>query len=45
MKNLINILVTSVTVGVGYCFGMWLWEEKLQNKVEDFGDYLASKKS
>lgn len=44
MKNIINTLVAGAAVIVGMKAGEWLWDEVLEEKVDDFKDYLADKR-
>ena len=43
MKSIINVLGIGILAGVGTSAGFWLWEEVLEDKVEDFRDYLSKK--
>lgn len=45
MKNFIKLIASAIVATIGVRIGGWLWDKKLQGKVEDFDDYLKSKKS
>lgn len=44
MKDSMKTFGTMTVAGVGYLFGRWLWENVIEEKVDDFKDYLDSKK-
>lgn len=43
MKAIVNLLATTAVMGVGMRAGMWLWEEVLEDKVDNLMDNLAKK--
>lgn len=44
MKSIINTLMAGAAVIIGMKAGEWLWEEVLEEKVDDFKDYLTNKR-
>lgn len=44
MKNLVKMFGMTTVGGVGVYFGYWLWDNILEEKVEDFKDYLDDKR-
>lgn len=45
MKNIMNTLAAGAAMIVGMKAGEWLWDEVLEDKVDDFKDYLANKRN
>ena len=43
MKDLVKIMVNWAGVGIGYMAGIWLWDNVLEDKVEDLKDRLSKK--
>ena len=44
MKSLMYSFGLGVVGGIGVMLGYWLWENKLEEKVDDFDDYLKNKR-
>lgn len=44
MKDIIKYVGSMAACAVGWLAGSWLWEEVLEEKVEDFRDYLKDKR-
>ena len=44
MKSLMYSFGLGVVGGIGAMLGYWLWENKLEEKVDDFDDYLKNKR-
>lgn len=44
MKDVIKSFGTMVSCAVGWFAGCWLWEEVLEDKVENFKENLANKR-
>ena len=45
MKTIIKVLGLGILAGVGSSAGYWLWEEVLEDKVDDLKDRLSKKNS
>lgn len=43
MKDVIKYLGSMTACAVGWCAGHWLWEEVLEDKMNDFKEYLKNK--
>lgn len=43
MKDLVKIMVNWAGVGIGYAAGIWLWDNVLEDKVEDLKNRLSKK--
>lgn len=43
MKDVIKYLGSMAACAVGWMAGSWLWEEVLEEKMDDFKDYLRNK--
>lgn len=44
MKEIIKTAGLMFTAGVAYGFGYWVWDNILEDKVDDFYDYQQKKK-
>lgn len=44
MKDSMKLFGNMIGAGIGYLFGCWLWENVIEEKVDDFKGYLDSKK-
>ena len=45
MKDVIKYLGSMAACAVGWFAVSWLWEEVLEDKMNDFKDYLKNKKT
>ena len=44
MKNLINVILTGAAACIGFGAGGWLWDNVLEDKLDDLKDRLAKKR-
>ena len=45
MKDIVKALGLGTAFAVAYSAGFWLWENVLEEKAEDFKEYLESKRN
>lgn len=43
MKGIVNLIAVSAVMGVGMNAGMWLWENVLEDKVDNLLDTITKK--
>ena len=43
MKDMIKLLVAGVTISVGIELGSWLWEEVIEDKVNNLKERITDK--
>lgn len=44
MKDSIKVFRNMTVAVIGYSFGCWVWNNVIEDKMDDFKDYLDSKR-